>query len=142
MLWAAQSTARTSCVCPCLADCRQGGDTREDGMVTPGSGCHQLYLSQILGHPHCEVWALVLLCFRSLRASGAGLPLCFPYLCAVSRGSGRVLFWSTQRPVLPAEIGVGASSGSRPVCSVGREQLGMWRGPGTTSASVVGQTLL
>lgn len=66
MLWAAQSTAGTSCVCPCLADCRQGDDTREDGMVTPGSGCHHLYLSQILGHPHCDVWALL-----SCRAYGA-----------------------------------------------------------------------
>lgn len=78
----------------------------------------------------------------SCHAYRVELPFSSPYLSAVSHGSGQVLLWSTERSVLPAEIGAGASPGSRPLCSVGREPLGMWRGPGTTSASVVGQTSL
>lgn len=78
------------------------------------------------------VWALVLPCLRSLHAYGAGLPLCFLYLCAVSCGSGRVLFWSSRGRSFLLRLGWGLAldpdqcalwEESSLVCGVGLAQL-------------------
>lgn len=48
------------------------------------------------------------------------------------------LFWEYGEAALLAETEAGNVPGSRPVSSVGRGELGMWRGPSPPSASMVG----